>query len=133
MQFFFDRLMLGELKDVMIAGYIDYATLPIFHPFYDRLYFIIDEVIFELYLSEAGIIQYNELTEIKAWLTLDDDGHFSLMSIYSQLFKTEQAVIITDITYSSIPFSSMSISYVNGQDCGNLLFDPNHFFGFTFL
>ncbi|WP_334328077.1 hypothetical protein [Gilliamella apicola] len=127
----FNCIMQGTINDIMVSGYIDTETLPVFHPMYERIYFIINENIFELYIDD-GIIQYNNLKNINLWFDIDEDDQFSLMSIYSQLFKTEHEIKVTQIDYKAIPFSNIKINYKDGQEEKQLFLDPNNFFGFTY-
>ena len=128
----FNCIMQGTIIDVMVSGYIDTETLPVFHPMYERIYFIINENIFELYIDDDGIIQHNNLKNINLWFDIDEDDQFSLMSIYSQLFKTEHEIKVTQIDYIAIPFSNIKINYKDGQEERQLFLDPNNFFGFTY-
>ncbi|MFQ1012468.1 hypothetical protein ACFX2U_06350 [Gilliamella apicola] len=128
----FNYIMQGTIIDVMVSGYIDTETLPVFHPMYERIYFIINENIFELYIDDDGIIQHNNLKNINLWFDIDEDDQFSLMSIYSQLFKTEHEIKVTQIDYKAIPFSNIKINYKDGQEERQLFLDPNNFFGFTY-
>lgn len=128
----FNYIMQGTIIDVMISGYIDTETLPVFHPMYERIYFIINENIFELYIDDDGIIQHNNLKNINLWFDIDEDDQFSLMSIYSQLFKTEHEIKVMQIDYKAIPFSNIKINYKDGQEERQLFLDPNNFFGFTY-
>lgn len=128
----FNCIMQGTIIDVMVSGYIDTETLPVFHPMYERIYFIINENIFELYIDDDGIIQHNNLKNINLWFDIDEDDQFSLMSIYSQLFKTEHEIKVTQIDYKAIPFSNIKINYKDGQEERQLFLDPNNFFGFTY-
>ena len=59
----FNCMLQGNISDVMVTGYIDTESPPVFHPMYDRIYFIINENIFELYIDD-GIICYNYLKNI---------------------------------------------------------------------
>ena len=124
-------MLQGNISDVMVTGYIDTETPPVFHPMYDRIYFIINENIFELYIDD-GIICYNYLKNINEWFDVDEDDQFSLMSIYSQLFKTEQEIKVTQIDYKAIRFSTLEINYKGGENERQLFLDPNNFFGFTY-
>lgn len=128
----FNCIMQGTINDVIVSGYIDTETLPVFHPMYERIYFIINENIFELYIDDDGIIQYNNLKNINLWFDIDEDDQFSLMSIYSQLFKTEHEIKVMQIDYKAIPFSNIKINYKDGQEERQLFLDPNNFFGFTY-
>ena len=128
----FNYIMQGTIIDVMVSGYIDTETLLVFHPMYERIYFIINENIFELYIDDDGIIQHNNLKNINLWFDIDEDDQFSLMSIYSQLFKTEHEIKVTQIDYKAIPFSNIKINYKDGQEERQLFLDPNNFFGFTY-
>lgn len=127
----FNCMLQGNISDVMVTGYIDTETPPVFHPMYDRIYFIINENIFELYIDD-GIICYNYLKNINEWFDVDEDDQFSLMSIYSQLFKTEQEIKVTQIDYKAIRFSTLEINYKGGENERQLFLDPNNFFGFTY-
>lgn len=127
----FNCMLQGNISDVMVTGYIDTETPPVFHPMYDRIYFIINEDIFELYIDD-GIICYNYLKNINEWFDVDEDDQFSLMSIYSQLFKTEQEIKVTQIDYKAIRFSTLEINYKGGENERQLFLDPNNFFGFTY-
>lgn len=124
-------MLQGNISDVMVTGYIDTETPPVFHPMYDRIYFIINENIFELYIDD-GIICYNYLKNINEQFDVDEDDQFSLMSIYSQLFKTEQEIKVTQIDYKAIRFSTLEINYKDGENERQLFLDPNNFFGFTY-
>lgn len=124
-------MLQGNISDVMVTGYIDTESPPVFHPMYDRIYFIINENIFELYIDD-GIICYNYLKNINEWFDVDEDDQFSLMSIYSQLFKTEQEIKVTQIDYKAIRFSTLEINYKDGENERQLFLDPNNFFGFTY-
>ncbi|OTQ30038.1 hypothetical protein [Gilliamella apicola] len=128
----FNCIMQGTINDVMVSGYIDTETLPVFHPMYERIYFIINENIFELYIDDDGIIQHNNLKNINLWFDIDEDDQFSLMSIYSQLFKTEHEIKVMQIDYKAISFSNIKINYKDGQEERQLFLDPNNFFGFTY-
>ena len=128
----FNYIMQGTIIDVMVSGYIDTETLPVFQPMYERIYFIINENIFELYIDDDGIIQHNNLKNINLWFDIDKDDQFSLMSIYSQLFKTEHEIKVMQIDYKAIPFSNIKINYKDGQEERQLFLDPNNFFGFTY-
>lgn len=122
-----------SLHDVMITGYTDTDEYSRFHPMYERMYFIFDEKILELYINDNGVIDCRTLSKIDVWFDLDEDDKFSLMSIYSQLFKTEQDVTVLSIDHHVTPFSKMKINYKEGDIKRELLLDPNNFFGFTFL
>lgn len=54
------------------------------------------------------------------------------MSIYSQLFKTEQEIKVTQIDYKAIRFSTLEINYKDGENERQLFLVPNNFFGFTY-
>lgn len=127
----FNRMIQGNINDVEVSGYIDSETPPVFHPMYERIYFTVNEDIFELYIDD-GIICYNQLNNINEWFDVDEDDRFSLMSIYSQLFKTEQEIKVTQIDYKAIPFSTIKINYEDGGNERQLFLDPNNFFGFTY-
>ncbi|WP_315315140.1 hypothetical protein [Pantoea vagans] len=132
MEGFINCLTQETLNDVVVTGYVDCEELPVFHPMYERLFFIFSDLTYEVYL-EDGLIKVNEVNEIKAWFNVDEDDRFSLMSIYSQSFKTEDRISISKVTYEEILFSKMSITYHEGDNERVLTLDPNNFFGFSFL
>ncbi|ELX7028110.1 hypothetical protein U1K26_000948 [Salmonella enterica] len=119
--------------DVLVSGFIDENDSLVFHPMYNRIYFIFNNNIFELYINDDGYINIRNIEKIEAWFDVDEDDKFSLMSIYSQAFKTEQEIIISKISYEKTPFSKMSIIYNEGDIERVLILDSNNFFGFTFL
>lgn len=127
----FNALIQGTISDVVVSGYIDAETLPVFHPMYERIYFIVGDDILELYIDD-GVVRHNQLKSINEWFDVDEDEKFSLMSIYSQLFKTEQEINVTQIDYKAIPFSTVEINYKDGENERKLFLDPNNFFGFTY-
>lgn len=127
----FNCMIQGTISDVIVSGYIDAEIPPVFHPMYERVYFIVNDNIFELYIDD-GVVRHNSLKNIKQWFDVDGDDKFSLMSIYSQLFKTEQAIQITQIDYKAVSFSAIKINYKDGENERQLFLDPNNFFGFTY-
>jgi len=127
----FKSMRQGTISDVLVSGYIDGEIPPVFHPMYERIYFIVNDDIFELYIDD-GVVRHNQLKNINQWFDVDDDDKFSLMSIYSQLFKTEQEIQITQIDYKAVSFSTIKINYKDGENQRQLFLDPNNFFGFTY-
>lgn len=127
----FKSMRQGTISDVLVSGYIDGEIPPVFHPMYERIYFIVNDDIFELYIDD-GVVRHNQLKNINQWFDVDDDDKFSLMSIYSQLFKTEQEIQITQIDYKAVSFSAIKINYKDGENERQLFLDPNNFFGFTY-
>jgi len=127
----FKSMIQGTISDVLVSGYIDAETPPVFHPMYERIYFIVNDDIFELHIDD-GVVRHNQLKNINQWFDVDDDDKFSLMSIYSQLFKTEQEIQITQIDYKAVSFSAIKINYKDGGNERQLFLDPNNFFGFTY-
>ncbi len=127
----FKSMRQGTISDVLVSGYIDGETPPVFHPMYERIYFIVNDDIFELYIDD-GVVRHNQLKNINQWFDVDDEDKFSLMSIYSQLFKTEQEIQITQIDYKAVSFSTIKINYKDGENERQLFLDPNNFFGFTY-
>ncbi|HEK1038771.1 TPA: hypothetical protein SMQ30_001726 [Proteus mirabilis] len=121
------------VADVLVSGFIDENDTLVYHPMYNRIYFTFDNNIFELYIDDNGYINARNIEKIETWFNVDEDDKFSLMSIYSQAFKTEQEVVISKIIYERIAFSTMSIVYNEGDIERVLVLDPNNFFGFTFL
>ena len=131
MKNFINNITHGNLIDVVVSGYINAESPPVFHPMNERIYFITNDVIFELYIDD-GIILCNKLKSISTWFDLDEDDRFSLMSIYSQVFKTEQDVKITQVNYRENPFSTIEFNYNDGGGEKQFFLDPNNFFGFTY-
>lgn len=127
----FKSMIQGTISDVLVSGYIDAETPPVFHPMYERIYFIVNDDIFELHIDD-GVVRHNQLKNINQWFDVDDDDKFSLMSIYSQLFKTEQEIQITQIDYKAVSFSAIKINYKDGGNERQSFLDPNNFFGFTY-
>ena len=132
MESFINHLTQEILNDVIVTGYIDSEETPVFHPMYERLFFVFSDLTYEMYL-DGGLIKLNEINEIKEWFDVDEDDKFSLMSIYSQLFKTESEIKVSKVSYEKTPLSDMSIAYHEGDIERVLTLDPNNFFGFTFL
>ena len=132
MKNFINCLTQEKLNDVIVSGYIDSEIPLVFHPMFERLFFVFDDLTYEIYLDD-GLIKANEINKIKIWFDVDEDDDFSLMSVYSQLFKTESEVRISKISYEKVPFHVMSIIYHEGDIERVLTLDPNNFFGFTFL
>lgn len=132
MKFNFDDLMNNIIEDVMVSGYIDTETPPVFHPMYEKIYFFINKKIFEMQMND-GIIVFYKLKKIRSWFELDENDTFSLMSIYSQLFNTEQPVLIKAIDYNGTPFSNMVFNYTDDQNEKCIGISPNNFFGFSFF
>ena len=130
---FINVLIREPVVDVLVSGFIDENKSLVFHPMYNRIYFTFKSNIFELYINDDGYINARNIEKIEAWFDVDEDDRFSLMSIYSQVFKTEQEIVISKISYEKIPFSKMSIIYNEGNIERALDLDPNNFFGFTFL
>ncbi|MFP2424328.1 hypothetical protein ACLEXA_22860 [Pseudescherichia vulneris] len=129
---FINYIVQSTVKDVLITGYVDSEIPSSFHPMYDRIYFVISDDIFELYIDD-GLINCNKLNVIDKWFEVDEDDKFSLMSVYSQLFKTEQELKVTLVDYQFTPFSAITIWYKDGSNERQICLDPNNFFGFTFL
>ncbi|WP_338859603.1 hypothetical protein WCU37_11965 [Serratia marcescens] len=118
------------VSDIVVTGYIDSDTPPVFHPMYDRVYFISDEAIFELYINDDGVVNSHLVENIAPWFEVDVDDQFSMMSIYSQAFKTEQEVKIIAVNYSEEPFSVFIVRYKDGDNENSLCLEPKNFFGF---
>lgn len=133
MKKFIDSMMQGTISDVVISGFTDSDGPLIFHPMYERMYFTLSDCMYELYIDDDGVIRAKVIENIKKWFEIDEDDRFALISIYSQLFKTEQEIKISKIDYQITPFSTMNIHYEDGDNKRTLIVDPNNFFGFTFL
>ncbi|MBF8216534.1 hypothetical protein I0Y69_04260 [Serratia ureilytica] len=118
------------VSDIVVTGYIDSDTPPVFHPMYDRIYFISGEVIFEFYIDDDGVVNSHLVENISPWFEVDVDDQFSMMSIYSQAFKTEREVKIIAVNCSEEPFSVFIVRYKNGDNENSLYLEPKSFFGF---
>ncbi|ENN8391531.1 hypothetical protein ACAX60_000056 [Serratia marcescens] len=118
------------VSDIVVTGYIDSDTPPVFHPMYDRVYFISGEVIFEFYIDDDGVVNSHLVENISPWFEVDVDDQFSMMSIYSQAFKTEREVKIIAVNYSEEPFSVFIVRYKDGDNENSLYLEPKSFFGF---
>lgn len=132
MKNFINNIIKEILQDVVVTGYIDSENLLTFHPMYERLFFIFNNSTYEIY-TENGLIKSNKIDNISLWFDLDEDDQFAQMSIYSQLFKTEQEIRLSKVNYSQKPFSNIHIFFHEGAIERELILDPNNFFGFTFL
>lgn len=132
MKKFIDTLINESVIDVFVSGYIDSKTPAVFHPLYERLYFIFADKKFELYIDNDGMINSRAITDIELWFALDEDDMFSLMSVYAQLFKTEQQIAIIAVEQPTEPFGKLSFSCVEGAIAKTLFLDPKNFFGFAF-
>jgi hypothetical protein len=118
--------------DIMVSGYIDSENPPIFHPLYERLYFFFSDSKVEIYLGEDSLVNFKFFEQVEQWTDVDEDDKFSMMSIYSLVFKTEQQVSVTSFTCDDLPFSKLKISYIQADVEKNVTFDPRNFFGFSF-
>ncbi|MGN6038760.1 hypothetical protein [Serratia marcescens] len=127
---FSENIIKYGVGDIIVTGYIDSDTPPVFHPMYDRVYFISGEVIFEFYIDDDGVVNSHLVENIAPWFEVDEDDKFSMMSIYSQSFKTEQEVRIVGVSHSDVPFSGVFLEYKEGDDERLLTLEPNNFFGF---
>ncbi|MDX5629085.1 MULTISPECIES: hypothetical protein [unclassified Brenneria] len=133
MENFINALTNEQIIDVIVSGYVDSESPSVFHPMYDRVYFIFNNMKFEVCIDNLGFINANSVTEIEIWFELDEDDKFSLMSIYSQLFKTEQEITVTSVNNQSEPFGILTLNYREGLIDRHLCLDSHNFFGFTFL
>ncbi|MBJ2093315.1 hypothetical protein JFR27_02140 [Serratia ureilytica] len=127
---FSENLIKFGVSDIVVTDYIDSDTPPIFHPMYDRIYFISGEAVFDVYIGNDGIVNSHLVENIVPWFEVDVDDQFSMMSIYSQSFKTEQEVRIVGVNYSNAPFSGVFLKYKTGDDERLLSLEPNNFSGF---
>ncbi|WP_442989463.1 hypothetical protein [Serratia bockelmannii] len=127
---FSENIIKYGVGDIIVTGYIDSDTPPVFHPMYDRVYFISGEVIFEFYIDDDGVVNSHLVENISPWFEVDVDDQFSMMSIYSQAFKTEREVKIIAVNYSEEPFSVFIVRYKNGDNENSLYLEPKSFFGF---
>ncbi|MDV2099270.1 hypothetical protein [Serratia marcescens] len=127
---FSENIIKYGVGDIIVTGYIDSYTPPVFHPMYDRVYFISGEVIFEFYIDDDGVVNSHLVENISPWFEVDVDDQFSMMSIYSQAFKTEREVKIIAVDYSEKPFSVFIVRYKDGGHESSLHLEPKNFFGF---
>ncbi|HAV2278694.1 TPA: hypothetical protein JHK27_004338 [Serratia marcescens] len=127
---FSENIIKYGVGDIIFTGYIDSDTPPVFHPMYDRVYFISGEVIFEFYIDDDGVVNSHLVENISPWFEVDVDDQFSMMSIYSQAFKTEREVKIIAVNYSEEPFSVFIVRYKDGDHENSLYLEPKSFFGF---
>ncbi|MEL5349841.1 hypothetical protein PTR25_08650 [Serratia nevei] len=127
---FSEHIIKFGVSDIVVTGYIDSDTPPVFHPMYDRVYFISDEAIFELYINDDGVVNSHLVENIAPWFEVDVDDQFSMMSIYSQTFKTEREVKIIAVNYSEEAFSVFIVRYKDGDNENSLCLEPKNFFGF---
>ncbi|WP_060445188.1 hypothetical protein [Serratia marcescens] len=127
---FSENIIKYGVGDIIVTGYIDSDTPPVFHPMYDRVYFISGEVIFEFYIDDDGVVNSHLVENISPWFEVDVDDQFSMMSIYSQALKTEREVKIIAVNYSEEPFSVFIIRYKDGDHENSLYLEPKIFFGF---
>lgn len=127
---FSEHVIKFGVSDIVVTGYIDSDIPPVFHPMYDRVYFISGEAIFEVYIGNDGIVYSHLVENISPWFEVDVDDQFSMMSIYSQAFKTEREVKIIAVNYSEEPFSVFIARYKDGDNENSLYLEPKSFFGF---
>ncbi|BEM53023.1 hypothetical protein FUU19_11855 [Serratia sp. Lou2A] len=127
---FSEHVIKFGVSDIVVTGYIDSDMPPVFHPMYDRVYFISGEAIFEVYIGNDGIVYSHLVENISPWFEVDVDDQFSMMSIYSQAFKTEREVKIIAVNYSEEPFSVFIARYKDGDNENSLYLEPKSFFGF---
>ncbi|MDP0518935.1 hypothetical protein QOT19_06220 [Serratia marcescens] len=111
---FSEHVIKFGVSDIVVTGYIDSDMPPVFHPMYDRVYFISGEAIFEVYIGNDGVVNSHLIENIAPWFEVDVDDQFSMMSIYSQAFKTEREVKIVAVDYSEKPFSVFIVRYKYG-------------------
>ncbi|MGP0846181.1 hypothetical protein OX886_23850 [Serratia marcescens] len=127
---FSENIIKYGVGDIIVTGYIDSDTPPVFHPMYDRVYFISGEVIFEFYIDDDGVVNSHLVENISPWFEVDVDDQFSMMSIYSQAFKTEREVKIIAVNYSEEPFSVFIVRYKDGDHENSLYLEAKSFFDF---
>jgi hypothetical protein len=121
---FSEHVIKFGVSDIVVTGYIDSDIPPVFHPMYDRVYFISGEAIFEVYIGNDGIVYSHLVENISPWFEVDVDDQFSMMSIYSQAFKTEREVKIIAVNYSEEPFSVFIARYKDGDNENSLYLEP---------
>ena len=72
MEQLFNTMIQGTISDVMVSGYTDAETPPVFRPMYERIYFIMDDHILELYIDD-GVVCHNRLKNINEWFDIDEE------------------------------------------------------------
>lgn len=137
MKFHIESVLNKAVKDVLVTGYLDTGdsftlnSCPVFHPMYDRLYFVFEDFISEFFVDEKGIVCINTINKIECWFDIDEDDQFSVMSIFAQLFKTESNVTISSIKRCLTPFSNIAIVYTTNSKEQVLSLHSGNLFGFT--
>lgn len=112
MKDFIKDLTKEPLVDLLVSGYVDeQGDLFQFHLMYERIYFSFANSILELSVNEDAYIKVRKLEKIKAWFEVVPDDEFALMSIYAQVFKTQQQIVISEINYEEKPLSGISLIY----------------------
>lgn len=129
----FLNLMVSEsVRDILVSGYVDSEDPPVFHPLYERLYFLFDREKIEAYVGDESRIVFNAVEKIEKWFDIDEDDRFSVMSIYSLAFKTEQTIRVMSAICDDSLLAELKIRYFNGESEEFVTFDPRNFFGFSF-
>lgn len=129
---FLSLIVTEPIRDVLVSGYVDSEEPPVFHPLYERLYFLFDRKKIEAYVGDESRIVFKAVEKIERWVDVDEDDRFSVMSIYSLVFRTEQAVRVLSAICDDSPLSELKIRYVEGESERCTIFDPRNFFGFSF-
>ncbi|MDR2209772.1 MAG: hypothetical protein LBE22_12630 [Azoarcus sp.] len=129
---FLNLLVVEPILDILVSGYVESEEFLVFHPLFERLYFLFDRVKIEVYVGNESRIVFRTVEKIEQWIDIDEDDRFSVMSIYSLVFKTEQSVHVVSAVCNDLPLSGLKIRYVDGEFERCVTFDPRNFFGFSF-
>lgn len=128
---FLQMLVRDPLRDVIVSGFIDSETPRMFHPLYERLYFVFDEIKVQMQLGDDAKISFREVGVVQQWIDLDEDDLFSAMSLYSVVFRTEQAVQIRSAQCADDALAVLDVTFFDGAGDRCVTFDPRNFFGFS--
>ncbi|SET59501.1 hypothetical protein [Thorsellia anophelis] len=125
-------LLKDGLDDILVTGFIDVGKYLKFNPLYDKVYFVCAKKTFEISLDDAGIILSQQIERIEPWFSVDEDDQFAVMSIYNQLFKTENEIDVKKICYQPKSFEPLTLIYSEGDLERTLILEPKNVFGFSF-
>ncbi|KFF25947.1 hypothetical protein [Chryseobacterium vrystaatense] len=120
------------IRDILVSGYVDLQNIPVFHPLYERIYLIFDQIKIEICVGDESKIIFTVIENIRQWIDVDEDDLFSVMSIYSLVFKTEQVIRIISAACGDSLLSGLKLKYIDGEAERCVTFDPKNFFGFSF-
>ncbi|MBF5006796.1 hypothetical protein [Diaphorobacter caeni] len=122
----------GILQDIIISGYIDGGAIPVFHPLYDRIYFVFSDRMVEMKVNDDSYVVFGLVSGLECWLDIDEDDKFAQMSIYNLVLKTEQNVTLDSIECENEILANVTVNFSEGGIARRVVFNPKNFFGFTF-